>query len=250
MTQTKIFKSIAIVLAMCIAFGCLAVATSLNAFAEEQTISGSGVKYEFTVPEYTKGAPDISVKVTFPQEDPAIEEDNIPENVKVFEDKDMTKEVDIKDVTPDVTFSNSEINIKVPLSKAKNLEAGKKYFLAVLKPVTETKKYYGTDLLQEFEVKKEQSSTDPTVAPVPSSTDKSSTKSTTKTVTTTKNKIRTVTTRKTTYRTVTTRRTVTTTAKRVNAANTGDNSNMPLWIGLAIVAAGAGAMAYVWKEHE
>ena len=242
MTQTKIYKSIAIILAMCIAFGCLAVATTMNVFAEEQTISGSGVKYEFTVPDYKSGAPDISVKLIFPQGDAAVAEDKVAENVKVFEDKDMTKEVDIKDITPEVAYSASEITIKVPLSKAKNLETGKNYFLAVLKDVTETKKYYGTDLLQEFEVKKQESSTNPTVAP--SSTEKPTTKTTVKTVKT----VRTYTTRKTTYRTLTTRRT-TTTAKRANAANTGDNSNMPLWIGLAIVASGAFGLAYVWKEN-
>ncbi len=244
MTQTKIYKSIAIILAMCIAFGCLAVATTMNVFAEEQTISGSGVKYEFTVPDYKSGAPDISVKITFPQGDAAVAEDKVAENVKVFEDKDMTKEVDIKDVTPEVAYSASEITIKVPLSKAKNLETGNNYFLAVLKDVTETKKYYGTDLLQEFEVKKQDSSTNPTVAP--SSTDKSTTATTKKTIKTVT--VKTYTTRKTTYRTLTTRRT-TTTAKRANAANTGDNSNMPLWIGLAIVACGAFGLAYVWKEN-
>ena len=238
MTQTKINKSIAILLAMCIAFALLSVTMLNNAKAE--TINGSGVTYEITAPDYKEDAPDITVDIKFPNADAAVTEDKIAENVKVYLDEEMKNEVVLNDLTLDkVNYSQSEISFVVPLSKVSGLDAGTTYYLALLKPLTETAKFYGADIVSPFEVKKAGSSTT-------ESTTKSTTKSTTST--TRKTTYRTITTRKTTYRTVTTR--TVTTAKRANAANTGDESNMPLWIGLAILAAGAGAFVYVWKEQE
>ena len=153
----------------------------------------------------------------------------------------MKSEVVLKDLTLDkVNCTQSEVSFVVPLSKVSGLDAGTTYYLGLLKPLTETAKYYGSDLVSAFEVKKAGSGT------TASTNTTASTKSTT--LTTRKTTYRTITTRKVTTRTVYTR--TMTTAKRVNAANTGDESNMPLWIGLAILAAGAGAFVYVWKEQQ
>ena len=238
MTRTKINKSIAIILAMCLAFTLLAIGMQTSVKAEEQTIDGSGVKYDITLPSGYTGAPDVAVKITFPDSNASIAQEDIKDTVKLYEDKELAAGIDLTKLElTNLQYSASSISFTVPLSKLTSLKEGSTYYLVLLKELTETSKFYGLDITTEVPVL---SSSSTKIIPNP---DASSTTSSTRTTSTTRKTVTTRTTARTTARTVTTK-------KGITVANTGDNSNMPLWIGVAIVAVGGFGLAYVWKKPE
>lgn len=230
MVKAKVQKTIAILLAMCVAFALMSVVMTTQSFAEEN----DGATFTVEEPSDYKGAPDLTVTITFPKGDGAVAEEDVPKNVKVYSDKDLKNEVNVGTLTlKNLTVSKDKVTFVVPLSTAQNLKEGTTYYLGLLAPVSKTAEKDGEDVSYAFEVK---------------STTTTSTTTTTTTTTTTRTTTRTIRTVSTTRRTLSTR-TVSTTSNRAKPANTGDESNMPLWIAVAVLAAGATGIAYVWKEN-
>ena len=296
MTKMKVQKSIAIILAMCMAFVLLAVSMQTTSVFAAQPTNGvasekDGVTYVLESPDLTKDeeqehyyvaddskyeyAPEVSFVANFTNRDGQYNSPQSSPRIRLalsfYSDKELKNEV-----KPTYLLSASGIgtmgdtlNFAVKLEDATGFEEGKTYWMVIGKDLTKSKSFDGVDITIEFKVNKVKetptSSEEPSTKETPSSSSStssttSSTTSTTKSTTTTTKKnassktiytrttARTVTTRNT-ARTVTTRRTATT-VKRATAANTGDNSNMPFWIGLAIVSAGGLSLAYVWRKPE
>ena len=135
------------------------------------------------------------------------------ENIKIYSDKELTKQVNYTGAKySNLQFKNNKVTFTVPLNKS-NLSANTTFYLFLGKALNETTEVEGADSYFEFK-------TNATTT---------STRSTTRT----------------TYRTITTRTTV-----RAKSANTGDNSNLPVWIGLAAVAGLMLGAVYFTKEKE
>lgn len=250
MTKTKIQKTVAIVLAMCLAFALMSVTMMNNAFAEAAKFEKETYTLEFEEPEVAvnanaennyvavrdsyEGTPSFTVKLTFKGNDGTFGDQDVPEFVKLYSDSQLTNEVAIPaDYFIDVSKTTSEISFTLRLNLMADLENNKTYYLKLDKALSATADTIGDDIVVQFAVPGTYTTTTTTTTTKPTT---STTKSTTRTY-------RTLTTTRTTLRTVTT-------TKRITVANTGDESNMPLWIAVAIIAAGASAIAYVWKEKE
>lgn len=179
-----------------------------------------------SITTYTYGAPDIKVTIDFGEDTPKIDYSKktdidvlktITENIKVYSDKELTKQVNytgakFNDLQYTTTNNKKVVTFTVPLNKS-NLSANSTFYLFLGKALNETNEVEGTDSFFEFKTNA----------------------TTTSTRTTAK-----------TYRTITTtNRTV-----RAKSANTGDNSNLPVWIGLAAVAGLMLGAVYFTKEKE
>jgi len=247
MTRTKTSKVIAIVLAIAMAFAffCFTVVNSVRAEGEDDQTSSSSstsstsstssstsstTEDEKTAPTpdistttYTYGAPDINVTIDFGNATPKLDYTKttdidfmktFAENIKVYSDKELTKQVNYTGAKySNLQFKNNKVTFTVPLNKS-NLSANTTFYLFLGKALNETTEVEGADSYFEFKTNA----------------------TTTSTRTTTK----------TTYRTITTtNRTV-----KAKSANTDDPSHLPLWIGLAAVAALMMGAVYFTKEKE
>ena len=179
---------------------------------------------EISITTYTYGAPDLNVKIEFKDATPKFDYANwsktenlkiLMDAIKLYSDKDLTKEVTISNKQlSNVKFENNTASFTVPLSKANGLSASTTYYLFLGDVLNETTEANGESTYFEFKT----------------NTTTTSTRTTTRT----------------TYRTVTTKATTV----RAKSANTGDPSNLPVWIGLAVVAAILGGIVVVNKEKE
>lgn len=252
MTKAKIQKTVAILVAMCLAFVLMSVTMMNSAKAAGLEIIGKDYTMEVSSPEITavpdkefwyvaasdsyENIPDFAVTIAYTNNNGTSEGKSITDLVKVYSDSDLTKEVSVPtNLFTDTVLTAATAQFALATSQL-SLENGKTYYLKLDKALTANGENTGSDVVIQFSV--------PGTKTTSSTT--SSTTTTTKPTTT-----RTV---KTTARTLTTRtvRTISTTkvGVRAKAANTGDESNMPLWVALAILAAGGTAIAYVWKEQE
>lgn len=194
--------------------------------ADEQTTKEAPTP-TISITTYTYGAPDIKVTIDFGEETPKIDYSKktdtdvlktITDNIKVYSDKELTKQVNytgakFNDLQYTTTNNKKVVSFTVPLNKS-NLSANSTFYLFLGKALNETTEVEGADSFFEFKTN-------------------ATTTSTTRTTT------------RTTYRTVSTTRTV-----KAKSANTGDNANLPLWIGLAAVAALMMGAVYFAKEKE
>lgn len=181
---------------------------------------------EISVTTYTYGAPDLKVKIDFKSQNatPKFDYANwsktenlkvLMDAVKVYSDKELTKEVNISNKQlADFKYNDNIVEFTVPLSKANGLSASTTYYLYLGDVLNETTEANGETTYFEFKT----------------NTTTTSTRTTTRT----------------TYRTVTTKATTV----RAKSANTSDPSNLPVWIGLAVVAAILGGVVVVNKEKE
>ena len=249
MTRTKTNKVIATVLAMLMAFTffCFTVVNTVRAEDNDDPSSSSSsssstsstsstssstsstTEDEKTAPTpdiatttYTYGAPDINVTIDFGNATPKLDYNKttdvdfmktFAENIKIYSDKELTKQVNYTGAKySNLQFKNNKVTFTVPLNKS-NLSANTTFYLFLGKALNETTEVEGADSYFEFK-------TNATTT---------STRSTTRT----------------TYRTITTRTTV-----RAKSANTGDSTNLPVWIGLAVVAGLMLGAVYFTKEKE
>lgn len=176
-----------------------------------------------SITTYTYGAPDINVTIDFGDATPKLDYTKttdtdfmktFAENIKVYSDKELTKEVTYSGTKySNLKYENKKATFTVPLNKS-NLSANSTFYLFLGKALNETTEVEGADSFFEFKTN-------------------ATTTSTTRTTT------------RTTYRTVSTTRTV-----KAKSANTGDNANLPLWIGLAAVAALMMGAVYFAREKE
>ena len=241
MTRTKTSKVIAIVLAIAMAFAffCFTVVNSVRAEGEDDQTSSSSSSSSSTsstteatkeaptptisITTYTYGAPDIQVTIDFGEATPKIDYSKptdqdvlkaITDNIKIYSDKELTKQVNYTGAKyTNLKYENNKVTFTVPLNKS-NLSATTTYYLFLGKALNETTEVEGADSFFEFKTN-------------------ATTTSTTRTTT------------RTTYRTITTR-----TPVRAKSANTGDSTNLPVWIGLAAVAALMLGAVYFTKEKE
>ena len=246
MTRTKTSKVIAIVLAIAMAFAffCFTVVNSVRAEGEDDQTSSSSSSSSTSstssstssttaetkepptptieTTNYTYGAPDIKVTIDFGDATPKLDYTKttdvdfmktFAENIKIYSDKELTKQVNYTGAKySNLKYENKKVTFTVPLNKS-NLSANSTFYLFLGKALNETTEVEGADSYFEFK-------TNATTT---------STRSTTKT----------------TYRTITTRTTV-----RAKSANTGDSTNLPVWIGLAAVAGLMLGAVYFTKEKE
>ena len=246
MTRTKTSKVIAIVLAIAMAFAffCFTVVNSVRAEGEDDQTSSSSSSSSTSstssstssttaetkepptptieTTNYTYGAPDIKVTIDFGDATPKLDYTKttdvdfmktFAENIKIYSDKELTKQVNYTGAKySNLKYENKIVTFTVPLNKS-NLSANSTFYLFLGKALNETTEVEGVDSFFDFDTKATTTST----------------RSTTKT----------------TYRTITTRTTV-----RAKSANTGDNSNLPVWIGLAAVAGLMLGAVYFTKEKE
>lgn len=241
MTRTKTNKLVAIVLAfvMAFAFFCFTVVNSVRAEDTDDQSSSSSSSSSSTsstteetkeaptptisITTYTYGAPDINVTIDFGDATPKLDYTKTTDadfmktfasNIKVYSDKELTKEVTYSGAKySNLKYENKKVTFTVPLNKS-NLSANSTFYLFLGKALNETTEVEGADSFFEFKTN-------------------ATTTSTTRTTT------------RTTYRTVSTTRTV-----KAKSANTGDNANLPLWIGLAAVAALMMGAVYFAREKE
>lgn len=249
MTRTKTTKVIATVLAMLMAFTffCFTVVNTVRAEGEDDQSSSSSSSSSTSstsstssstsstteeskdaptptieTTNYTYGAPDIKVTIDFGNATPKLDYTKttdidfmktFAENIKVYSDKELTKQVNYTGAKySNLQFKDNKVTFTVPLNKS-NLSANSTFYLFLGKALNETTEVEGVDSYFEFKTNA----------------------TTTSTRTTAK-----------TYRTITTtNRTV-----RAKSANTGDNSNLPVWIGLAAVAGLMLGAVYFTKEKE
>ena len=210
--------------------------------AEETPKTPTAPRPTFSFSDNTYGAPDVYVTIDFGDLEPEIDYNTaaknptsqdvsvmetltkILSNIKVYknydvnadEDKKFTNEVSIGAKYSNMKYDTAKhiVTFTVPLSKSTNLSANSKYYLWLGSALNETKDAdNGFVTFVEFNTKNTTTST----------------RSTTRT----------------TYRTITTRTTV-----RAKSANTGDSTNLPVWIGLAAVAALMLGAVYFTKEKE
>lgn len=254
MTRIKSSKIIATLLAVVMMLAFLSVsltfasaedtptpaASSDTAGSDNDTAASDTTEKKAPVPlisitTYTYGAPDLNVTIDFKEvnAEPKLDYTDatntslvktITDNIKVFSDKELTKEVDYQSsrIYSNYKYEDNKLTFTVPLNSAKGLSATTTYYLFLGKALTETTEVEGIDSSFEFK------------------TNATTTSTTTRTT-------RTYTTRKTTYRTVTTRATTV----RAKSANTGDPSHLPLWIGIVVASAVFGGMAFIaGKDHE
>ncbi len=246
MTRTKTSKVIAIVLAIAMAFAffCFTVVNSVRAEGEDDQTSSSSSSSSTSstssstssttaetkepptptieTTNYTYGAPDIKVTIDFGDATPKLDYTKttdvdfmktFAENIKIYSDKELTKQVNYTGAKySNLKYENKKVTFTVPLNKS-NLSANSTFYLFLGKALNETTEVEGVDSFFDFDTKATTTST----------------RSTTKT----------------TYRTITTRTTV-----RAKSANTGDSTNLPVWIGLAAVAALMLGAVYFTKEKE
>ncbi len=246
MTRTKTSKVIAIVLAIAMAFAffCFTVVNSVRAEGEDDQTSSSSSSSSTSstssstssttaetkepptptieTTNYTYGAPDIKVTIDFGDATPKLDYTKttdvdfmktFAENIKIYSDKELTKQVNYTGAKySNLKYENKIVTFTVPLNKS-NLSANSTFYLFLGKALNETTEVEGVDSFFDFDTKATTTST----------------RSTTKT----------------TYRTITTRTTV-----RAKSANTGDSTNLPVWIGLAAVAALMLGAVYFTKEKE
>ena len=252
MTRTKIQKTIAIVLAMCVAFALMSVTMLQNVNA---AALDDGVAYEIKTPTTTakadtnnweiiaeaENAPTLTVLVTFENNnskfivksddgtaDAKTTEANLSKAMKVYSDEALTKEMNVTIPVQNLNgVANGEMQFQVPLNELTAFEKGATYYVVLDKSIFATDKYDGANVVVEFSLK---------------NTNTASTTTTTTTTTT-----RRVTT-STTNRTVSTVKTATT--KRANAANTSDPGHLPMWVAFVILAGGAFGIAHVWNKNE
>ena len=212
--------------------------------AEEETPqkTPTAPRPTFSFSNNTYGAPDVYVTIDFGNLEPEIDYNTaaknptsqdvsvmetltkILSNIKVYknydvnadEDKQFTNEVSIGAKYSNMKYDTAKhvVTFTVPLSKSTNLSANSKYYLWLGSALNETKDAdNGFVTFVEFNTKNTTTST----------------RSTTRT----------------TYRTITTKTTV-----RAKSANTGDSTNLPVWIGLAAVAGLMLGAVYFTKEKE
>lgn len=246
MTRTKTSKVIAIVLAIAMAFAffCFTVVNSVRAEGEDDQTSSSSSSSSTSstssstssttaetkepptptieTTNYTYGAPDIKVTIDFGDATPKLDYTKttdvdfmktFAENIKIYSDKELTKQVNYTGAKySNLKYENKKVTFTVPLNKS-NLSANSTFYLFLGKALNETTEVEGVDSFFDFDTKATTTST----------------RSTTRT----------------TYRTITTRTTV-----RAKSANTGDSTNLPVWIGLAAVAALMLGAVYFTKEKE
>ena len=246
MTRTKTSKVIAIVLAIAMAFAffCFTVVNSVRAEGEDDQTSSSSSSSSTSstssstssttaetkepptptieTTNYTYGAPDIKVTIDFGDATPKLDYTKttdvdfmktFAENIKIYSDKELTKQVNYTGAKySNLKYENKKVTFTVPLNKS-NLSANSTFYLFLGKALNETTEVEGVDSFFDFDTKATTTST----------------RSTTKT----------------TYRTITTRTTV-----RAKSANTGDSTNLPVWIGLAAVAALMLGAVYFTKDKE
>ena len=246
MTRTKTSKVIAIVLAIAMAFAffCFTVVNSVRAEGEDDQTSSSSSSSSTSstssstssttaetkepptptieTTNYTYGAPDIKVTIDFGDATPKLDYTKttdvdfmktFAENIKIYSDKELTKQVNYTGAKySNLKYENKKVTFTVPLNKS-NLSANSTFYLFLGKALNETTEVEGVDSFFDFDTKA----------------------TTTSTLSTTK----------TTYRTITTRTTV-----RAKSANTGDSTNLPVWIGLAAVAGLMLGAVYFTKEKE
>ena len=246
MTRTKTSKVIAIVLAIAMAFAffCFTVVNSVRAEGEDDQTSSSSSSSSTSstssstssttaetkepptptieTTNYTYGAPDIKVTIDFGDATPKLDYTKttdvdfmktFAENIKIYSDKELTKQVNYTGVKySNLKYENKKVTFTVPLNKS-NLSANSTFYLFLGKALNETTEVEGVDSFFDFDTKATTTST----------------RSTTRT----------------TYRTITTRTTV-----RAKSANTGDSTNLPVWIGLAVVAGLMLGAVYFTKEKE
>ncbi len=246
MTRTKTSKVIAIVLAIAMAFAffCFTVVNSVRAEGEDDQTSSSSSSSSTSstssstssttaetkepptptieTTNYTYGAPDIKVTIDFGDATPKLDYTKttdvdfmktFAENIKIYSDKELTKQVNYTGAKySNLKYENKKVTFTVPLNKS-NLSANSTFYLFLGKALNETTEVEGVDSFFDFDTKATTTST----------------RSTTKT----------------TYRTITTRTTV-----RAKSANTGDSTNLPVWIGLAAVAGLMLGAVYFTKEKE
>lgn len=183
------------------------------------------------------GAPDVNVTIDFGKTTPKLKYEGaaktpnstdteikntistILSNIKVYknynatadDDKKFTNEVTVSPVKyRNLKFENNKVTFTVPLNTSTKLSAYTTFYLWLGPALNETENASGAVTYVEFK----------TGATTTSTT-------------------------RTTYRTVSTTRTV-----KAKSANTGDNANLPLWIGLAAVAALMMGAVYFAKEKE
>ena len=246
MTRTKTSKVIAIVLAIAMAFAffCFTVVNSVRAEGEDDQTSSSSSSSSTSstssstssttaetkepptptieTTNYTYGAPDIKVTIDFGDATPKLDYTKttdvdfmktFAENIKIYSDKELTKQVNYTGAKySNLKYENKKVTFTAPLNKS-NLSANSTFYLFLGKALNETTEVEGVDSFFDFDTKATTTST----------------RSTTKT----------------TYRTITTRTTV-----RAKSANTGDSTNLPVWIGLAAVAGLMLGAVYFTKEKE
>ena len=246
MTRTKTSKVIAIVLAIAMAFAffCFTVVNSVRAEGEDDQTSSSSSSSSTSstssstssttaetkepptptieTTNYTYGAPDIKVTIDFGDATPKLDYTKttdvdfmktFAENIKIYSDKELTKQVNYTGAKySNLKYENKKVTFTVPLNKS-NLSANSTFYLFLGKALNETTEVEGVDSFFDFDTKATTTST----------------RSTTRT----------------TYRTITTRTTV-----RAKSANTGDSTNLPVWIGLAAVAGLMLGAVYFTKEKE
>ncbi len=257
MTQTKVTKTIAILLAMAVAFA-LASVTFMNSAKAATSFGGNGYSFEIQSPVVAKASdkdfwfdastasyengevPLITVSIKYANADGKMAEKKLEESIRFFQtykDGKLDTEFALKPENfVNVKQSAEELTFTIDLKDFSGLLYRGVNYIKFDKAVTATEGYEGDEVVITLTL--------PGTKGVTPTDDKSTTKSTTST------------TRKTysySYRTISTRttlRTVSTTNRRVNPANTDDPSHMPLWVSLAILAAGAGAMTYVWKQRD
>ena len=183
------------------------------------------------------GAPDVNVTIDFGKTTPYLNYEGaaktpnssdtdikntmntIIANIKVYktytatadDDKKFTNEVTVSPVKlQNLKFENNKVTFTVPLNANTKLSAYTTFYLWLGPELNRTKNVSGEVTFVEFK-----------------------TGATTRTTT------------RTTYRTVSTTRTV-----KAKSANTGDSTNLPVWIGLAAVAALMLGAVYFTKEKE
>ena len=243
MTRTKTTKLVAIVMAVFMAFTffCFSVVTTVRAEDGEDetsstssstsstTSSTSSTEAEKIAPTpdialttYTYGAPDVNVTIDFKDATPKLDYSKttdvellktMTENINVYTDKEQKSKVNYTGAKfSNLQFKDNKVTFTVPLNKS-NLSANTTYYLFLGKALNETTEVEGVDSFFEFKTNA----------------------TTTSTRTTTR----------TTYRTITTRNSTV----RARSANTDDPRHLPVWIGLAAVAALMLGAVYFSKER-
>ena len=257
MTTTKVSKTIAILLAMCLAFALMSVTMTNTARAAETKLEGTDFTFSMSEPDTAQNTgktnwyvadrdsyekvPDFKVSIAFKNNDGKLGDSALTEVVALYDDSQLQEKIDLsEDVFTDIVKTSSEISFTAQISKVSSLKENNTYYLVFKSGLTETEANDGEEIVVEFAV------------PGKKTTTTSST--TTSTTATTKKTTRTITTQRTTNRTIRTTartlRTVTTANNRAKPAQTDDPSHMPLWVSVAILSAGALGIAYVWKQPE
>lgn len=253
MTQTKVTKTIAIVLAMVMAFALMSV-TLTNSAKAATKVDGTGYTFEIQNPVVIKSndkenwyasstasyeageVPLITVSVKYTNKDGKMftDETKLEDALNFYQDDQEKAEVKLPPTAfADVKVSAEEVSFTLDLKGFTGLLDKGVNYIKFNKKLTATEAYEGDDIYLALTLPGTKTT----------SSSSSTTKSTSKR-TTYSYSYRTISTRSTT------RKTVSTTNRRVNPANTDDPSHMPLWVAIAILAAGGTGIAYVWKQRD